>query len=172
MVIRESGALLRFTDYRRAIDVDAPTVDHLEPVVADVLRQRGVTRRLSVVHEPAGPEQRDVLLEIADRAVRGHRDAPRHVDRDGAELGRHRRAHEERTDLESWMRLAGEKDLRVRDRGDRREEEDAGQRESEAPHIRTGKNSRATYSSTGSFFLSMPYSMSISCIVRSASMLT
>ena len=96
--------------------VDAPAVDHLEAVVAGVLRQRGVTRRLSVVHEPAGPEQRDVLLEIADRAVRGHRDAPRHVDRHDAELGRHRRAHEERADLEAWMRLAGEKDLRVRDR--------------------------------------------------------
>ena len=27
MVIRVSGALLRFTDYRRAIDVDAPTVE-------------------------------------------------------------------------------------------------------------------------------------------------
>ena len=26
MVIRVSGALLRFTDYRRVIDVDAPTV--------------------------------------------------------------------------------------------------------------------------------------------------
>jgi hypothetical protein len=27
MVIRVSGALLRFTDYRRLIDVDAPTVE-------------------------------------------------------------------------------------------------------------------------------------------------
>jgi hypothetical protein len=27
MVIRVSGALLRFTDYRRVIDVDAPTVE-------------------------------------------------------------------------------------------------------------------------------------------------
>src|SRR5437867_10047714 len=81
-------------------------------------------------------------------------------------------AQEEGSDLETGARLAGQEHLRVRDRGDRHEHQDGAEREPEPAHIRTGKNSRATCSSSGSFFLIMSYSISVSCMVRSASRLT
>src|SRR5207245_9008606 len=56
--------------------------------------------------------------------------------------------------------------------GEPDEQESCGERETRAAQSRTGKNSRATCSSSGSFFLITSYSRSVSCMDPSACMLT
>src|SRR5262249_30593220 len=121
----------------------AAAVGHLEPVLAHVLHEGGVAVALAVVHEAARPQQGDVLPEVAGGLVRGYRDAPRHVDGDGTEIGRDGRPDEERADLEARMWLVRDEDLCLRARGDRDRGEGNREREPGATHKRAGWNARA-----------------------------
>ena len=68
MMVRVSGALLRFTDYRRVISVAAPTVEAaltrladeyqpLKPVLFDREGRVRATHRIFLNGEPLKPEQ-------------------------------------------------------------------------------------------------------------------
>src|SRR5205814_9682187 len=103
---------------------------------------------------------------------RARHEAPDDVHGERLDAGGHAGADEERADVEGGVRLGGEEDLRVRDGGEPDEQESCGERETRAAQSRTGKNSRATCSSSGSFFLITSYSRSVSCMDPSACMLT
>jgi molybdopterin synthase sulfur carrier subunit len=68
MMVRVNGALLRFTDYRRVISVDAPTVraalsrlaDEYQPLRAVLFDREGsvrATHRIFLNGEPLEPEE-------------------------------------------------------------------------------------------------------------------
>jgi hypothetical protein len=68
MIVRVSGALLRFTDYQRAIDVDAPTVEaalvrlagEYEPLRKVLFDREGrvrATQKIFLNGEPLEPDQ-------------------------------------------------------------------------------------------------------------------
>ena len=68
MIVRVSGALLRFTDYQRAIDVDAPTVEAalvrlageyqpLKKVLFDREGRVRETQRIFLNGEPLEPDE-------------------------------------------------------------------------------------------------------------------
>jgi len=68
MIVRVSGALLRFTDYQRAINVDAPTVEAalaslaseyqpLRKVLFDRNGRVRATQRIFLNGEPLEPDQ-------------------------------------------------------------------------------------------------------------------
>lgn len=78
MIIRVGGALLRFTDFRRAIDVDAPTVeaalvqlaDEHQPLRGALFDREGkvrATHRIFLNGEPLRADQLSCPAGDADR---------------------------------------------------------------------------------------------------------
>ena len=98
-----------------------------EAALLDVAGERGIgrARRLESVHL-VGPEQVEVLRDLAPGARRRDDEAPEDVQRGRLELRRDARAHEQRPDRELGIRPGGEKDLgarraRAREQEQRRE---------------------------------------------------